>query len=115
MKKRKFSWKYVVDIGIDIFLIILILFVCGSILSGCSQKTPVVYQNLYVKPPEALMISCPVPKPIGVESYLAYDLSQRERYLTDLVIDLYSSISQCNTRLKGLRVWSSEVDQLQQK
>ncbi len=82
--------------------VVLFLTACSSspkIKEVVVEKT----KQVIVVPPSELTKDCDVPAPSEKEVYLRS--TDKEKLLTDNIIDLYGSIASCNKQLSGLRIW----------
>lgn len=81
------------------------------VLTGCSsfKKTETIIETKIEKPPAALLVSCPIPKPIDKKVYMGYTWSQKEQAWVTTVADLYAALRKCNSQVTGIRDWSDKL------
>lgn len=86
-------------------LISLFLTACAS-TSGTKleiQDTQVVYNVI----PSEILSPCTPPSPIQRNVYLDYSPAERERYLSNYIVELYGTIKICNGKLSKARELNS--------
>lgn len=94
---------------------ILLIISLALFLMGCSStpKTQEVIvektKHIVVVPSPELTRDCSVPAPADKDTYLKS--TDKEKLLTDNIIDLYGSLAECNKQWSGLRIWFDKQKQ----
>lgn len=98
---------------------IILAFLFAFFITGCaSVKEPqkiITTETIVISPPSELTRNCEVPVPFTKEEYLNASKDKKEEMLTQLIVDQYSSIGDCNVRIKGLRSWIEKQQKLYNK
>lgn len=84
----------------------ILVMVFGTLMSGCSTTPPTIItkvERVYVTLPEAMVRPCVPARPIDSASYMALEVYDREREMTQYSISLLKTISQCNAQITGIK------------
>lgn len=95
-----------------IFSLVLLL-MASVILSGCETPAPkivteYVIKEVYVLPPDAMLVNCVASEPFFIDDYLNADEEERERMSFTYINSLISTVIVCNKRIDGLRQWKMD-------
>lgn len=77
-------------------------------LGGCAKNirpTEVIKETeiKYILIPDEYLKDCRPERPIDKEKYLSLDITERESYLTDYIIDLLKKLKECDIRIEKIR------------
>lgn len=96
-----------------VVLMCVLLVACG----GTRIQQQIVYkkETKVVEPNSDMTRECHVTEAVDKEEYLNAEADKKEDMLTDLIINLYNDLKNCNTQLEELSKWFEKQRNLYNK
>ena len=96
-----------------VVLMCILLVACG----GTRIQQQIVYkkESVVVEPNSDMLRECSVTEAVNKEEYLNADEDKKEDMLTDLIINLYNDLKNCNTQIQELVKWFEKQRNLYNK
>jgi hypothetical protein len=88
---------------------LLLLISTALLLVGCATESTIVYRYKATVPPDDILVDCAVTPPPNKKVYLDSNDKEKEKLLSETLVNVYKDIHICNSRFNTIREWKANA------